>query len=102
MFFFLMYRPPPRPTRTDTLFPDTTLFRSAIRRIENVRSGEGRENDAARTEELDRVIRNDRSPQKADVEDIADRRQVHNSGRTVARPDSPVIDRKSTRLNSSH
>src|SRR3546814_1488572 len=28
MFFFLMIRRPPRSTRTDTLFPDTTLFRS--------------------------------------------------------------------------
>src|SRR3546814_7199957 len=28
-FFFLMIRPPPRSTRTDTLFPYTTLFRSA-------------------------------------------------------------------------
>src|SRR3546814_1104036 len=27
-FFFLMRRRPPRPTRTDTLFPYTTLFRS--------------------------------------------------------------------------
>src|SRR3546814_2210958 len=27
-FFFLMRRPPPRSTRTDTLFPYTTLFRS--------------------------------------------------------------------------
>src|SRR3546814_14780368 len=27
-FFFLMIRRPPRPTRTDTLFPYTTLFRS--------------------------------------------------------------------------
>src|SRR3546814_11329997 len=27
-FFFLMIRPPPRATRTDTLFPYTTLFRS--------------------------------------------------------------------------
>src|SRR3546814_19236909 len=26
--FFLMLRPPPRSTRTDTLFPYTTLFRS--------------------------------------------------------------------------
>src|SRR3546814_15407314 len=26
-FFFLMCRPPPRSTRTDTLFPYTTLFR---------------------------------------------------------------------------
>src|SRR3546814_11794568 len=28
-FFFLMRRRPPRSTRTDTLFPYTTLFRSA-------------------------------------------------------------------------
>src|SRR3546814_9517558 len=27
-FFFLMRRRPPRATRTDTLFPDTTLFRA--------------------------------------------------------------------------
>src|SRR3546814_15855329 len=27
-FFFLMIRRPPRSTRTDTLFPSTTLFRS--------------------------------------------------------------------------
>src|SRR3546814_12821366 len=30
-FFFLMIRRPPRSTRTDTLFPDTTLFRSVLR-----------------------------------------------------------------------
>src|SRR3546814_15648509 len=30
LFFFLMVRPPPRSTRTDTLFPYTTLFRSAL------------------------------------------------------------------------
>src|SRR3546814_12869562 len=29
-FFFLMIRRPPRSTRTDTLFPYTTLFRSRI------------------------------------------------------------------------
>src|SRR3546814_1777800 len=28
-FFFLMIRRPPRSTRTDTIFPYTTLFRSA-------------------------------------------------------------------------
>src|SRR3546814_2712036 len=36
-FFFLMIRRPPRSTRTDTLFPDTTLFRSdqgALRPVE--------------------------------------------------------------------
>src|SRR3546814_12072205 len=31
-FFFLMLRRPPRSTRTDTLFPYTTLFRSLQRR----------------------------------------------------------------------
>src|SRR3546814_10608590 len=31
LFFFLMIRRPPRSTRTDTLFPYTTLFRSQPR-----------------------------------------------------------------------
>src|SRR3546814_4859928 len=31
-FFFLVIRRPPRSTRTDTLFPYTTLFRSTCRR----------------------------------------------------------------------
>src|SRR3546814_9130844 len=31
VFFFVMIRRPPRSTRTDTLFPYTTLFRSADR-----------------------------------------------------------------------
>src|SRR3546814_3920686 len=40
-FFFLMIRRPPRSTRTDTLFPYTTLFRSDPRhdRPGRVRSG---------------------------------------------------------------
>src|SRR3546814_6375370 len=32
LFFFLMIRRPPRSTRTDTLFPYTTLFRSVVGR----------------------------------------------------------------------
>src|SRR3546814_18715291 len=32
LFFCLMIRRPPRSTRTDTLFPYTTLFRSALAR----------------------------------------------------------------------
>src|SRR3546814_11526805 len=32
LFFFLMIRRPPRSTRTDTLFPYTTLFRSQFDR----------------------------------------------------------------------
>src|SRR3546814_4761095 len=37
LFFFIMIRRPPRSTRTDTLFPYTTLFRSARR--SDARSG---------------------------------------------------------------
>src|SRR3546814_17505291 len=38
-FFFLMIRRPPRSTRTDTLFPYTTLFRSNRRPGRRVRLG---------------------------------------------------------------
>src|SRR3546814_1389125 len=34
MLFFLMIRRPPRSTRTDTLFPYTTLFRSVSRELQ--------------------------------------------------------------------
>src|SRR3546814_8638941 len=37
-FFFLMIRRPPISTRTDTLFPYTTLFRSRHRRVGRVDS----------------------------------------------------------------
>src|SRR3546814_8332003 len=35
LFFFLMIRRPPRSTRTDTLFPYTTLFRSVNDRTDH-------------------------------------------------------------------
>src|SRR3546814_18138277 len=38
-FFFLMIRRPPRSTRTDTLFPYTTLFRSFLGAAEIDRFG---------------------------------------------------------------
>src|SRR3546814_16989641 len=39
--FFLMIRRPPRSTRTDTLFPYTTLFRSIVGFQRDVRDGSG-------------------------------------------------------------
>src|SRR3546814_4626974 len=36
MFFFFMIRRPPRSTRTDTLFPYTTLFRSAPSKLSSL------------------------------------------------------------------
>src|SRR3546814_15483682 len=40
-FFFLMIRRPPRSTRTDTLFPYTTLFRSDDVRVREAARGFG-------------------------------------------------------------
>src|SRR3546814_7088533 len=37
--FFLMIRQPPRSTRTDTLLPDTTLFRSCLPSCEREQVG---------------------------------------------------------------
>src|SRR3546814_12768839 len=84
VFFFLMLRRPPRSTRTDTLFPYTTLFRSeAI-----VAIAAGRRRGLAEMPEQDRAA----APRGLDQG--AQRRQP----RALAR----LPDRKSTRLNSSH
>src|SRR3546814_14526270 len=56
-FFFLMIRRPPRSTRTDTLFPYTTLFRSA--RTMRRHLGRARHRN-------DPGIRIDRRPRRAD------------------------------------
>src|SRR3546814_20594321 len=44
MLFFLMIRRPPRSTRTDTLFPYTTLFRSGVRRDHRLHAADMRHN----------------------------------------------------------
>src|SRR3546814_14942695 len=75
-FFFLMIRRPPRSTRTDTLFPYTTLFRSP-------REGRGRERWAVAT----RPARRGRTGPRR---------------HPCRMPPSGSPDRKSTRLNSSH
>src|SRR3546814_17325421 len=72
--FFLMIRRPPRSTRTDTLFPYTTLFRSAARRRRGPVGEGGRRGFRRRNRVWQR--RGDRSWRRS--------------------------DRKSTRLNSSH
>src|SRR3546814_15702850 len=77
LFFFLMIRPPPSSTRTDTLFPYTTLFRSVILTLPAP------------------ALRRDRP-----FSDVA-----ACSSKSKVKPGmlfSSAIDRKSTRLNSSH
>src|SRR3546814_15511004 len=85
LFFFLMIRRPPRSTRTDTLFPCTTLFRSI----------------AARQTRLALALR---ALRKLDIffGDVLESLK----GRVMPRGKRENLliglDRKSTRLNSSH
>src|SRR3546814_11064510 len=86
-FFFLMIRRPPRSTRTDTLFPYTTLFRSDRRRAIAPRPGDERHRDGA-------VAAQD--ARRVPPDPLAQQRQ------RVRRLSVGRRDRKSTRLNSSH
>src|SRR3546814_16841009 len=81
-FFFLMIRRPPRSTRTDTLFPYTTLFRSADLL-------EGRS-------PFCRVL-GERNMVEVDPVALGDTAQIF-----VVSDDGADLDRKSTRLNASH
>src|SRR5688572_32082425 len=77
-FFFLMIRRPPR----STLFPYTTLFRSLG----------ARQHDLLGKLERGRVAR-------VPADHVAEEQRAI---RDVARERSRLVDRKSTRLNSSH
>src|SRR3546814_19678061 len=98
-FFFLMLRPPPRSTRTDTLFPYTTLFRSY---------GDGRDQIFLFT--CSDVQRSDGPFLRCEHKRTA-QTKMHVSSTTITKKHtvkrnhctySIDIDRKSTRLNSSH
>src|SRR3546814_11039751 len=86
-FFFLMIRRPPRSTRTDTLFPYTTLFRSVDRDFRRP-VGEGL------------IGLHDAKPIRIGSVAIDEGQ----AGIVVILGEVAVfrLDRKSTRLNSSH
>src|SRR3546814_4044628 len=107
-----MIRRPPRSTRTDTLFPYTTLFRSAVLleaiaaaplanqlRIDrvgaNVDSGAGQRVDRLEGNGRDMrgLERGEHIPCRRHRAAIADAREIARQER---------VDRQSTRLNSSH
>src|SRR3546814_11702293 len=98
-FLCVMIRRPPRSTRTDTLVPYTTLFRSK-QRISKIRDNYG--------EVLDTVI----IPKPPELSIELDEGDAETVGMalmgTVATLDiatvtrTAEVDRKSTRLNSSH
>src|SRR3546814_12360119 len=92
-FFFLMVRRPPRSTRTDTLFPYTTLFRSVGMTDEEVRAA------MAAFQRIDAYRSRSNSGAGLGLSicrNLIDRHGGHMEVRS--RPG----DRKSTRLNSSH
>src|SRR3546814_9224531 len=100
-----MLRRPPRSTRTDTLFPYTTLFRSlggihahrlAVAVIEQIGELVGRTDDEIERTELPRGERG-QLVVKAVVFEV-----VRASLECDPVQPVPILDRKSTRLNSSH
>src|SRR3546814_1868436 len=103
-----MIRRPPRSTRTDTLFPYTTLFRSRPRpcRQSRNRFPPPLNIHASAPSHRERKRRGLDPPSHADVgghlsRDSPSARTVESSARSTASQESR-IDRKSTRLNSSH
>src|SRR3546814_21175759 len=93
--FFLMKRTPPRSTRTDTLFPYTTLFRSVERLLRfpgpNGLAQEIFTRARPGAEPLDMANQGGFVTGEAGMGHVAI---------TTKKPHQ--IDRKSTRLNSSH
>src|SRR3546814_18371548 len=105
LFFFLMIRRPPISTRTDTLFPYTTLFRSIQTEDRGFRNAARRRAMALALlrgpeetcHESDDCCRRPCDPVRAGL------CRADAGARPAAGADrSPLGDRKSTRLNSSH
>src|SRR3546814_13462423 len=97
-----MIRRPPRSTRTDTLFPYTTLFRSlSIMGCVTKKENNGWESLAGVGR---RALRPDRHragalrPHRIDTAAIVAAANAASAGRPIRY----LRDRKSTRLNSSH
>src|SRR3546814_10971469 len=92
--FFLMIRRPPRSTRTDTLFPYTTLFRSIINHLPNQLGITDRH--------LRRVFKTEIGVTPIEFVQtqrlLFVRRLLSDTRLSV----TEIADRKSTRLNSSH
>src|SRR3546814_3654275 len=113
VFFFLMIRRPPRSTRTDTLFPYTTLFRSFRRRHGLDRDRHEGVAGAAQFRTLAEIHARLLDREARLVEAAGDRVELDPEG--GHRPAMDHVggggdeadrhadgDRKSTRLNSSH
>src|SRR3546814_14537740 len=97
VFFFLMIRRPPRSTRTDTLFPYTTLFRSEHRQFARTRHGDQVATgvrDGLEVVELDRTGGLDRH--------VVDGRRTRRRATDVERTHGQLGARLADRLRGDH
>src|SRR3546814_14696896 len=110
-----MIRRPPRSTRTDTLFPYTTLFRSPLELFAAVGERMGIETgvDTFKLMDVaeDRVVPMMPKPPRADRDSLTlgyagvystFLYAAKDAQRKYGLPARDLLDRKSTRLNSSH
>src|SRR3546814_13806828 len=94
--FFLMIRRPPRATRTDTLFPYTTLCRSLL-------TAEGQPRKTLATKACLAFDAGAGDVLKLEADRLAAVEEARRAQATAERTVALVtLDRKSTRLNSSH
>src|SRR3546814_19631046 len=97
MFFFLMKRRPPRSTRTDTLFPYTTLLRAPdIAAFNPERAIDLDRHERAGMRHIGGIEADRPINQRANLDVDRFEPRVDLVG------DAILVDRKSTRLNSSH
>src|SRR3546814_13525937 len=99
-----MIRRPPRSTRTDTLFPYTTLFRSLLREIISTGKGQRKTRALKRLKVVSAFQTTTNQPAGMVLDAVPVippdlRPMVQLDGGRFATSD---LDRKSTRLNSSH
>src|SRR3546814_18557305 len=97
---------PPRPTRTDTLFPYTTLFRSVVEADADLGLGALTAAVGERAK-IGRLVDVEFDVERIDRDDGGERRHRLAAGNQIAAGDENLADparadRKSTRLNSSH
>src|SRR3546814_2814410 len=97
-----MIRRPPRSTRTDTLFPYTTLFRAILDQPEQPRTRIALLRQRGQRADLDEAEAEVRHRVRDAGVLVETRRDADGIGKGETREPASEQDRKSTRLNSSH
>src|SRR3546814_6602630 len=97
-----MIRRPPRSTRTDTLFPYTTLFRSSNNSAKSRNLIESAVNGGVRHFVFSSTAAVYGEPDQIPINEETPTRPINPYGTSKLMTEWMLRDRKSTRLNSSH